>query len=514
MTPSQGEAAVVENDEFTFGEPSALLSEPSSTPSSASRLSQGSSVESQAREEAEAAIEEETETAQGPRQHDAAPAVLEAGSSKAQNRSRSMSPTVTQMAGQAVSERSEDEVNANEGETHDPAASASGSSSQAPTTSVEAVSLQRRQKAARERAPSTDEENAPIPSLRPPTRPLVRVSAQPSPGKISRDGGEQMVLSTSGATWSLQRGTDEPPRKKIRVDSGREAKGKETRVGLRELLKGFARTGSQLPEPSMDVETDAQHNEDVESVGSRDPGVDDADEGGGDGGVHTAQDVDMADPPDTESSEGGIHVDDQPMDEDEDVLVQEVIEIAEKDEDDVPGTTRRSRSDLGTSSSNITSDEIVCTGDHESVSLVLDISRVLASWERLHRRLADARCQEDERGRTDKTEPVKVGSLAGVGDTADDTEAVEALSRVIDKADFAGMEVVGQFNLGFVIVRRRKVRYPDTDGRVAIGTDMDDLFIVDQHAADEKYNFEALQRTTKIDSQKLFRYAPSFLQHA
>ena len=34
---------------------------------------------------------------------------------------------------------------------------------------------------------------------------------------------------------------------------------------------------------------------------------------------------------------------------------------------------------------------------------------------------------------------------------------------------------------------------------------MDDLFIVDQHAADEKYNFETLQRTTKIDSQKLFR---------
>jgi DNA mismatch repair protein PMS2 len=34
---------------------------------------------------------------------------------------------------------------------------------------------------------------------------------------------------------------------------------------------------------------------------------------------------------------------------------------------------------------------------------------------------------------------------------------------------------------------------------------MDDLFIVDQHAADEKYNFEMLQETTKIESQKLFR---------
>jgi len=37
---------------------------------------------------------------------------------------------------------------------------------------------------------------------------------------------------------------------------------------------------------------------------------------------------------------------------------------------------------------------------------------------------------------------------------------------------------------------------------------MDDLFIVDQHASDEKYNFETLQQTTRIQSQKLFRPRP------
>lgn len=31
----------------------------------------------------------------------------------------------------------------------------------------------------------------------------------------------------------------------------------------------------------------------------------------------------------------------------------------------------------------------------------------------------------------------------------------------------------------------------------------DDLFIVDQHASDEKYNFETLQRTTEMQSQQL-----------
>ncbi|KXN83171.1 Mismatch repair endonuclease PMS2 [Leucoagaricus sp. SymC.cos] len=77
----------------------------------------------------------------------------------------------------------------------------------------------------------------------------------------------------------------------------------------------------------------------------------------------------------------------------------------------------------------------------------------------------------------------------------------EVLSRIIDKTDFTDMQVVGQFNLGFIIARRRK--FADSSGR-----SMDDLFIVDQHAADEKYNFETLQQTTAIQSQKLFRPRP------
>lgn len=83
--------------------------------------------------------------------------------------------------------------------------------------------------------------------------------------------------------------------------------------------------------------------------------------------------------------------------------------------------------------------------------------------------------------------------LQGAGVSNQDENQVEqALSRVIHKEDFLTMEVVGQFNVGFIIARRRT----DYD-------DMDDLFIVDQHASDEKYNFETLQLTTTIRSQKL-----------
>lgn len=84
--------------------------------------------------------------------------------------------------------------------------------------------------------------------------------------------------------------------------------------------------------------------------------------------------------------------------------------------------------------------------------------------------------------------PTDAISGAGVADV----DAVAALERVIEKHDFAMMHVVGQFNLGFIIARRVTPR-------------MDDLFIIDQHAADEKYNFERLQRDTLLHSQRLLR---------
>lgn len=83
-----------------------------------------------------------------------------------------------------------------------------------------------------------------------------------------------------------------------------------------------------------------------------------------------------------------------------------------------------------------------------------------------------------------------------------EAEAEKALSRVISKDDFreGGMSVVGQFNLGFIIARLDKGK-DDRNGQDTT----DDLFIIDQHAADEKYNFETLQQTTKIQSQRLLK---------
>ncbi|PFH47230.1 hypothetical protein AMATHDRAFT_152687 [Amanita thiersii Skay4041] len=98
-----------------------------------------------------------------------------------------------------------------------------------------------------------------------------------------------------------------------------------------------------------------------------------------------------------------------------------------------------------------------------------------------------------------------VSADAGISNIENNETAAQALSRVIEKIDFGNMEVLGQFNLGFIIVRRRK---PGSTLGMEEAQTMDDLFIIDQHAADEKYNFETLQQTTKIQSQRLFKPQP------
>ncbi|XP_060178720.1 DNA mismatch repair protein PMS1 isoform X1 [Lycium barbarum] len=67
-------------------------------------------------------------------------------------------------------------------------------------------------------------------------------------------------------------------------------------------------------------------------------------------------------------------------------------------------------------------------------------------------------------------------------------DATNELERLFKKEDFTKMKVIGQFNLGFIIGRLDQ-----------------DLFIVDQHAADEKYNFERLSQSTILNQQPLLR---------
>ncbi|KAI0478775.1 hypothetical protein GGR56DRAFT_631703 [Xylariaceae sp. FL0804] len=83
-----------------------------------------------------------------------------------------------------------------------------------------------------------------------------------------------------------------------------------------------------------------------------------------------------------------------------------------------------------------------------------------------------------------------------VTEKLDAEDAEEKLSLTISKADFGKMKIIGQFNLGFILASR-PAETANGDGRD------DELFIIDQHATDEKYNFERLQASTVVQSQRL-----------
>jgi len=114
---------------------------------------------------------------------------------------------------------------------------------------------------------------------------------------------------------------------------------------------------------------------------------------------------------------------------------------------------------------------------------VADIGRRAATLHADIEAYAQARRQEDN---------------AVVEDELDSTEAESKLSLTVSKSDFERMDIIGQFNLGFILA----IRPATADG------DDDELFIIDQHAADEKYNYERLQRTVTLQSQRLVRPKP------
>lgn len=147
-------------------------------------------------------------------------------------------------------------------------------------------------------------------------------------------------------------------------------------------------------------------------------------------------------------------------------------------------------------------DEIQSTNSTGEVTLRFDAGRLRERF--ASRRARRAASTLPTRDAFDAVNDGAVADAAGVGNR-DAEEAEAALARVISKDDFEIMEVLGQFNKGFIIARLRHPAHED-----AVGSD--DLFIVDQHASDEKFNFETLQRTTVIKAQSLIRWVHIWLQ--
>ncbi|KAM5301671.1 mismatch repair endonuclease PMS2 isoform 1-T1 [Glossophaga mutica] len=99
----------------------------------------------------------------------------------------------------------------------------------------------------------------------------------------------------------------------------------------------------------------------------------------------------------------------------------------------------------------------------------------------LAKRIKQLHHQEQQRGGEQNYRKFRAKICPGENQAAE-----EELRKEISKTMFAEMEVIGQFNLGFIITK--------------LGAD---IFIVDQHATDEKYNFEMLQQHTVLQGQRL-----------
>ncbi|KAF5368077.1 hypothetical protein D9758_004384 [Tetrapyrgos nigripes] len=322
------------------------------------------------------------------------------------------------------------------------------------------------------------------------------------------------------------------------------------RRDMRSKLVGFARVGSQIQQPSSDAE-----DEQGEEQGEEDQIVEDEDEGKGPRQNDNDSTMDVDAPlflPGEDDDEDATVPDD--MDVDHDATSSSVVSFNTSSVNGPPSSTLATSTLLSSSSEiiNLLDDdddesgaasssllsaserdqqlsesresqpvdrpEVIRTASSQTsdgdVHLRFNLSAIMRRWSLLREKHQAAR---------EKSAKAKDGILGRNRQIADDNdentdfsddlqEAEAKLSRVIDKKDFEKMDVIGQFNLGFVIVRRRKRGLQRGDSTVEDqvlskedAASLDDLFIVDQHAADEKYNFETLQQTTVIQSQRLFR---------
>jgi DNA mismatch repair protein PMS2 len=131
---------------------------------------------------------------------------------------------------------------------------------------------------------------------------------------------------------------------------------------------------------------------------------------------------------------------------------------------------------------------------YQTIGIIRDMRTSVSTIERQVQKLEDGLQEEEQqKNRRDGHNEDKALSTQ-----AENPE--ERLSLTVTKADFHNMRIIGQFNLGFILA----VRPPCADSP----TSTQDLFIIDQHASDEKYNFERLSSTSVLVSQRLVHPLP------
>ena len=174
--------------------------------------------------------------------------------------------------------------------------------------------------------------------------------------------------------------------------------------------------------------------------------------------------------------------------------LEESMRDADADDDDEDDEDAPTRPDVR--HEEVTFEDVAATEETPTPSRreSLDVGKIAFSMESMLLRRRNAKTSTSMTSMANESSfessriPAETESNVDASSTQTAVKATNELERVFDKADFAKMRIVGQFNLGFILA--------------TLG---DDLFIIDQHASDEIYNFERLQRTTSLTKQPLIR---------
>lgn len=358
------------------------------------------------------------------------------------------------------------------------------------------------------RAPSAqqivlDEEEDGESELSQPPTPAKRTSPQSS-GASPPSKRVVRTLQTSQAVWSPDRKS-----KRVQAFAGPGPQTTSSRAKLRQKLAGYASQGTAVPVDDLESDDEVVQ---VQASQSETPGDQEDGHASDDepmfvvsAGSHGAdQNRQMLHSLDNGLSRTGRHIsgpifadegnDDTATESGQEDLPEPapIPASSELGSDEGPRTVR---APLRSSSSGFRS-EISSSAISGEVSHTFKLSRLRARYVARRKRLSQTSSS------TDAFTTLRNGSISSAAgfQNRDAASAEAALNRVISKVDFDQMEVLGQFNKGFIIARLRV--------RPGESTSSDDLFIVDQHASDEKFNFETLQRTTVIKAQTLIKPRP------
>ena len=299
---------------------------------------------------------------------------------------------------------------------------------------------------------------------------------------------ELATITIGTKTTTAFLGSSSSPRRRklenetIATDQPRISLDGSARQNFSSSMKSFAAPGSQLiktigkPQSKSRVSRDyAQSISDVEEIGatsSAETSRPSSPNGAQEQEVNISCDDNDETDDDEENSPGNDDSDGQYLDEDttkaaEEARVAELIRQAE-DQSVMPSYDNKKRA-YQILKPTLRKDS--------TTSLIQVIESSIQSIEKQLRALEAALGKSSVNQAREAGYP---GSLA-------DASPEDRLSLTVSKTDFTHMYISGQFNLGFILARKSNR----------------DLLIIDQHASDEKYNFERLQATTIVQNQRL-----------